>query len=199
MSRLVNTIERLRDIFDIINNSSIIRSSYPIDPIVEFVEKAFIMPSYHYKFIIHNANIAKGTPKIYYVLNSVYRKGKKEAGGPQNYFSIRNLEYNAYVDISNNNRALYEVKIEAGNIIARLNPVDFYKGLVVYSYHLILINKLLLSVWKFVLQLDRIDLYRVVSRENFFVEHRTYYYVDGNNTQLKPTSSSHVMINYVEL
>lgn len=77
-SELLNLISRIQDIFNKIHAYKIQIDKTADDPIVQFLENYFMMPERQIAYALHHAVVAKGTPKIYNVLNSIYYKGKYE-------------------------------------------------------------------------------------------------------------------------
>lgn len=77
-SELLHLISRIQEIFNKIHAYKIQINKTADDPIVQFLENYFMMPERQIAYALHHAVVAKGTPKIYNVLNSIYYKGKYE-------------------------------------------------------------------------------------------------------------------------
>lgn len=78
--KLLRLLSKLQSIFDRIHFYYLEQGQIPTDPIVHFLELNFAMHERYVARALHNSVIAKGTPKIYYVLNSFYHKGKYDSG-----------------------------------------------------------------------------------------------------------------------
>lgn len=79
-NKLYQLLSKLQSIFDRVHFYYLEQGQIAHDPIVNFLEQYFRMPERYVSRALNNSIIAKGTPKIYYVLSSFYYKGKYDSG-----------------------------------------------------------------------------------------------------------------------
>ncbi|MEM4166779.1 MAG: hypothetical protein QW255_05480 [Candidatus Bilamarchaeaceae archaeon] len=167
---LIDLLARVKSVFERIQNYHFSNTIKPIDTVQAFFELFFELEQYQAPFAVNQSSIAKGTPKIYYVINSIYKTGKKGNPPKQKFFDIKNVEYNLYyyyrelkyssdtgiVTMPDNFVNTYEVKIELNNLIILRTLKEFYEWLYTFSYNLLIINKLVLHISKAVIDLPKI-------------------------------------------
>lgn len=159
---ILDSISVIDNVIKIYNSSNIMYLDY----VSYFIENTFYLPDYAIQLSMMMINSAKGSPKILYALkNTMFR----EPWYISNFFDFKKVVY-SYDDFNK-----YHLSIDSLRSYTKVSLTDFINSFFNFLYHLMVINRLSITVDFIETVLEPIN-YRLMYSSYFRLRETSFYF-----------------------